>query len=114
MIAAGRLRYHRITIQNPVRTKDDDGNDILEFVNAFEAVPAEDKPLSVRDVIAAKAHDAQMKGRFVIRKRPGLRDDQRIISKGKAYDIAGWFPDPESGEDYVTAPYTEGTRKVGP
>lgn len=113
MLKAGDLRFHAITIQNPLNTKDSNGEDIRDWVTLYENVPAALRPVSVRDLIAAKANQSEIKGRFVIRNRAGLEDNQRVIYRGKAYDIAGWLPDPESGRDYVTAPYSEGVNQGG-
>lgn len=114
MLKAGDLRYHRIAIQNKVMTKDSNGEDIISWVDAFDVrTPAKDVPLSVNQLIAANATQSRVKGRFIIRKMAGLNDSQRIISNGVAYDIEGWFPDPESGQDYVTAPYFQGVSGGG-
>lgn len=113
MLKAGDLRYHVITIQNPLNTKDSQGEDIRDWETIYEDVPAALKPISVRDFMAAKVNQSEIRGRFVIRARPGLGGQQRVLYRGKAYDIEGWFPDPESGRDYVTAPYGEGVNQGG-
>jgi len=114
MLKAGDLRYHRITIQNKVLGKDSNGEDIVTWEDACDVrTPAKDVPLSVNQLISANATQSKVKGRFVIRKMNGLDDSQRVISNGKVYDIEGWFPDPESGQDYVTAPYFQGVTEGG-
>lgn len=113
MLKAGDLRYHQITIQSPVMTKDSQGNDIQDWEDLYIDVPAALKPLSVRDFMAASAQQSEVRGRFVIRARPYLDDNQRVIYKGKIYDIKGWLPDPESGQEYVTAPYGQGVNLGG-
>jgi SPP1 family predicted phage head-tail adaptor len=113
MIAAGEFRNHRITIQNPVFTKDENGSDIQTWETVYENIPAKKRPLSVNQFIAADAQQSEVRGHYVIRKMPGLRDDQRIIENGVIHDIKGWLPDPETGEDYVSAPYSEGVNRGG-
>lgn len=113
MLKAGDLRYHQITIQNPVMTKDSQGEDIQDWEDLYTNVPAALKPLSVRDFISADAQQSEVRGRFVIRSRPGLTHNQRVLYRGMAYDIKGWLPDPESGQEYVSAPYGQGVNLGG-
>jgi SPP1 family predicted phage head-tail adaptor len=113
MLKAGVLRHHRITIQVPVMTKDSNGSDIETWQNLYVDVPAQNIPLSVNQFMAAKASQSKIRGRFVIRNRPGLSARNRVIENGLAYDIEGWLPDPESGKEYVTAPYGQGVNPGG-
>lgn len=113
MLSAADLRYHVIDIQDPVMTKDSDGNDIQDWETVYPSVPAKVVPVSVNQMLAAKAVNSAVKGRFVIRARPGLRDNQRVIYKGEPYDILGWMPDPESGNEFVTAAYVARVNQGG-
>jgi SPP1 family predicted phage head-tail adaptor len=105
MLSAADLRFHVVDIQDPVLTKDSDGNDIQDWQTVFPNVPAKVIAASVNQLLAAKAVNSPMRGRIIIRARTGLRDNQRILYKGEPYDILGWMPDPESGNEYVTAAY---------
>lgn len=113
MLKAGDLRYHRLTIQVPVMTKDSQGSDIQEWETLYDKVPAKMVPLSVSQFISADAQQSKVRGRFVIRSRPGLEARHRVVTKGVAYDIEGWLPDPESGNEYITAPYGTGVNLGG-
>lgn len=114
MLKAGELR-HRITIQNRVLTKNSSGEDIEEWVDLYVDVPAAVKPLSVSQFIAASAVQSKIKGRFVVRFAPDLDNTikQRVIEDGVIYEIEGWLPDPDSGREYITAPYSMGVNLGG-
>lgn len=113
MLKAGDLRYHRITIQKSITTKDSQGSDIQDWETIYEDVPAKKVPLSANQFMAAQSQQSQIKGRFIIRSRSGLEGSDRVIEDGKAYDIFGWLPDPESGNEYITAPYGTGVNNGG-
>lgn len=115
MLKAGDLRHHRLTIQVSVMTKDSQGSDIQVWDTLYDNVPAQKVPLSVSQFISADAQKSKVKGRFVIRSRPGLDAEglYRVITKGLAYEIGGWLPDPESGQEYITAPYSTGVNLGG-
>jgi SPP1 family predicted phage head-tail adaptor len=113
MLAAAELARHRITIQRRVLTKDSNGEDIEDWEDVFIDVPAAVKPLSVRQFIAASAAQSAILGRFIVRYAPGLESTNRVVEDGIIYDISGWLPDPESGREYYTAPYTMGVNNGG-
>ena len=113
MLKAGDLRHHRITIQVRVLEKDSQGDDVWEWVNLYTGVPAAKVPLSVNQFMAAQAQQSRIKGRFVIRQRPGLDVKHRVLHNDLVYEIEGWLPDPESGREYITAPYGEGVNQGG-
>lgn len=113
MLSAADLRFHIITIESKINDKDDDGNDIERWVVVHKDLPAAVKPLSVRHFVNAQAQQSKIRGRFVIRDCPGLEDGQRVIHRGKIYEIEGWLPDPDSGIEYVTAPYGQGVNLGG-
>lgn len=115
MKPAGAYRHHRGDIQEEVNTKDTNGDDITTWETVAQNVPLGVRPLSVSQVLAAQATQSKVKGSFVMRKRPGFNYTvrQRIVCNGVVYDVQGWLPDPESGRDYVTAPYTQGVNSGG-
>lgn len=112
---AGKLR-HRIEIQQLQLLKDSNGADIEEWEMIFEDVPAEHHPLSVRDLMAAKASQSLIRGKFRIRYLPyldGLDAITRIVFKGKYFDVHEWLADKDSGVEYLTAPYGQGVNRGG-
>lgn len=112
MLKAGELR-HRIDIQQKLLTKDSNGNEIEEWESVYSEVPAAVRPLSVGQFIAASAAQSKIEGRFVIRYAPGLDATQRVVENGIVYDVHGWLPDPDSGLEYVTAPFSRGVNNGG-
>ena len=108
---AGTLR-HRIELQHSVDTQDSvTGEIIKEWVT--KAKPwARFEFLSVRDFMAGQANQSQISARVVIRHREDISHTDRIIYKGKIYDIEGILPDNDSGVEYLTIPVSEGVRHV--
>lgn len=91
--------------------KDSDGNDIVDWQNLFDTpIPAEKRDLSLREFISAQAGQSVIRGRFVIRRLSELegRDGAttRVLHKGIYYNVHGWMTDPESGNEYMTAPFS--------
>jgi SPP1 family predicted phage head-tail adaptor len=113
MLSSGDLRHHQITIQAPVLTKDSNGADIQDWEDVYENVNAKVVPLSVGQFIAASASQSKILGRLIIRSRPGLAANQRVLHRGQIYDIGEWLPDPESGHEFVTAPYSTHVNRGG-
>lgn len=112
MLKAGELR-HRIDIQSRILTQDSNGDNIEDWETLYPDVPAAVKPLSVGQFIAAGAAQSKIEGRFVIRYAPGLESTQRVVENGIIYDVHGWLPDPDSGLEYVTAPFSRGVNRGG-
>lgn len=106
-LAAGKLR-HRIKIQEPKESRTDTGDVLITWKDVAE-VWASVEPLSVREFIAGQAMKSQVTARIVVRYRPGLTAQMRILYRGKIYNPQGWLPDPESGLELLTAPCSEGT-----
>lgn len=106
-LAAGKLR-HRVTIQQAVETQNPDTGAVkVEWVLYAERW-AEYVAQSVREFIAAAAVQSEVKGRFTVRTDQGVTADMRVIHRGKAYQILGVMPDPDSGLEYMTLPVSEG------
>ena len=107
-IKAGRLR-HRVEIQARQQTQDPDTGEIIDsWVTAWPSVPAAIEPLSAREFIAAQAVQSNISARITIRYRDGLDASMRILHKGRVYNPAGWLADPVRGNEYLTAPCSEG------
>lgn len=108
-IAAGRLR-HRITIQRPISSQDlETGQVTTNWIAVAKNVAAAVEPVSVREFVAAQAMQSQVTARIVIRYRPGLTAQMRILHGAKIYNPAGFLSDTDSGLEYLTIPVTEGT-----
>jgi SPP1 family predicted phage head-tail adaptor len=107
----GKLR-HRITIQKPVTQQNPEtGQSTTNWVNVVQDIAAAIEPLSVREFVAAQAMQSQVTARIVIRYRPGLTAQMRILHGSRIYNPAGWLADPDSGLEYLTAPCSEGTNQ---
>ena len=102
---AGRLR-HRVKIEAPTQTQDPTtGKITTTWQTVVENLPAAIEPLSARDLIAAQSLQSKVSVRIVIRYRPGLTPNMRIIgSDGTVYKPVAFLPDAESGREYLTVP----------
>ena len=103
---AGTLR-HRLQFQSLLRYIDTAGDTVEAWVTDFE-VWGSVEPLSVREFLASQAVQSQVTARVVVRYRPGIVPTQRIVFRGKVYNIAGALPDKDSGLEYLTIPVSEG------
>jgi SPP1 family predicted phage head-tail adaptor len=104
----GRLR-HRITIQRPVTVQNaTTGQQSTSWTNVAQSIPAAIEPLSAREFIAANSMQSEITTRIVIRYRPGLKANMRILHGTKIYNVYAWLADPDSGLEYLTAPCSEG------
>lgn len=116
-LAAGRLR-HRVTFQRFAELLDSNGEVIqdpesgeiarawVDVVTAWTAI----EPLSGREFIASQAVQSKISGKFVNRE-PAVRDVDaacRGLHNGKIYQIEAKLPDPESGLEYVSMPFSQG------
>jgi SPP1 family predicted phage head-tail adaptor len=107
----GELR-HRITIQRPVMQQDPvTGELTTNWVAVATNIAAAIKPSSVREFVAAQAMQSQVTARIVIRYRPGLTAQMRILHGAKIYNPQGWLADPDSGLEFLTAPCSEGVNQ---
>jgi len=105
---AGDLR-HRIQFQRLVVGVDPETQEPLpETWVDVASVWAAIEPLSGREFIAAKAVQSEVVGRIIIRKRSDIKAAMRGLYRGQVYNIQGVLPDPKSGLDYLTLPYSEG------
>ncbi|MDT4809462.1 putative phage head-tail adaptor [compost metagenome] len=108
---AGRLR-HRVDIQDKVSTQDPQTGEMVDsWATVWPSVPAEIAPLSVKEFIAAQAIQSDLSARITIRYRAGLLPTMRILHNGRIYNQAGWLADPVRGNEYLTAPCSEGVNE---
>lgn len=111
---AGRLR-HRIVIEELAVTLDSDGDQVETWVPIGPALPAEIKPLSGRELIAAQAVQSKVATRIVMRYRPGfepLPHQMRAVHRATVYSIEAVIPDPHSGRQWMTLQCSSGVRHV--
>lgn len=106
-LAAGKLR-HRVTIQQQVETQNPDTGAVTVEWGLYADRWAEYVAQSVREFIAAAAVQSEVKGRFTVRTDEGITADMRVVHRGKAYQILGVLPDPDSGLEYMTLAVSEG------
>lgn len=110
-IAAGRLR-HRVTIQRPVYTQDQNtGAMTASWSDVADCVPAEIAPMSVKEFIASAAMQSQVTTRIVIRYMAGIDATMRIVHRDRIYNIHGVLSDVESGLEYLTLPCSQGVNE---
>lgn len=104
---AGRLR-HRVLLQRAVSTQSPiTGAPITQWVDVA-IVRAEVVAASAREFISAMATQSEVTTRITIRYRQGISNRDRILFRGKIYNIEGVLPDPVSGREYLTLPCSEG------
>lgn len=103
---AGKLR-HRVTIQAKALTQDPVSGAMAESWSDVATVWASVEPLSVRDLIAARAQQSEMTARVTIRYREIL-PTYRLLHRGKIYAVVDGLPDAMSGLEYLTIPVAEG------
>lgn len=106
-VAAGKLR-HRVRIERQVTVLDSFGQQSTGWT-LVAAVWAAVEPLSAREMIAASQVQSSVTARITIRYRADLLASDRIVFRGKTYNIAGVLPDAESGLEHITLPVSEGT-----
>lgn len=110
-LEAGKLR-HRIKIERPVITQDQNTGAPITTWQELATVWASIAPLSARDLIAAQAETSKIMGRITIRYRTDITDAMRLVheSKGDIYNIEGILADPDSGLEYLTIPVSLGVK----
>lgn len=106
---AGDLR-HRISIQRPELTQDQQTGEMLTTWREIAKVWAKVEPLSVREYIAAASVQSEVTTRITVRAAVAVDETCRIVYRGKTYNVEGVLPDPVSGRDYKTVPCSEGVR----
>lgn len=99
---AGKLR-HRITIEQLTNTQDPATGEIAESWTVFAAdVPAQVRPLSGREILAADAAQSGTRVEFVIRygNSVGVTSAMRVSHEGAKHNITEIVPD-ETLRDHV-------------
>lgn len=112
-LAAGDL-IHTIDIERPEKVQDlETGAQTVTWTPVIQNLPCAIKPLSVKDFIQSGALQSNVSVRIVFRYFHGLTNDMRFVGKsgpyiGQVFNPAGFFNDPESGMEYITAPCSTG------
>jgi SPP1 family predicted phage head-tail adaptor len=113
MLDAGRLR-HRVTFQARQNIQDPvTGETVIVWSDAWTNIAAAVEPLSAREQISAQAQRSEVSARIIIRALPGLTAQHRALHNGQIYNIEGVIPDPDSGQEWVTLPVSEGANDGG-
>jgi SPP1 family predicted phage head-tail adaptor len=104
-LAAGRLR-HWIDIEAPTQSQNPETGEIsTTWAKVARNVPCAIEALSARDYIAAQSIKRGVSVRIIIRYRPGMKTDMRLIgSDGTTYTPIAFLPDANSGREYLTVP----------
>lgn len=101
-IAAGRLR-HRVRVEDLVTVLDSNGASEEDWADVFgRLLPAEIKPLSGNELLAAAATQSKVTTRIVMRYRAQARARMRVVHRETLYNIEAVVPDPESGFTWMT------------
>lgn len=101
----GKLR-HRVSVQEKTQTQDPTTGEPLHTWKEVKKVWCEIVPLSAREFMAANATQSKIAGRITMRKNDFIAPDMRIVFRGQAMNVEGVLPDPESGNEYLTIPYS--------
>lgn len=111
MIQAGKLR-HRIVIQKPVITQDQNSGAYITNWQDADSVWCAIEPISAREFIASQVEDSKVTTRITIRYRADVNHSCRLYhaAKNKYYNIEGVLADKNSGLEYLTLPCSEGIR----
>lgn len=106
MLKAGRLR-HRIEIQVQQNAQGSIGQTVKVWVKLADTW-ADYVASSVREFEVSQEQKSELVGRFVLRYREDINNECRIIFRGKVFNVAGVFEDPDSALEYITVPVTSG------
>lgn len=94
MIPAGQLR-HRVTLQSKSVTRDAMGGEIVVWTDVATFVPAKVEALSGRALMAAQQAQSEVTARILLRYRPDIRNDWRILHRTDIYAIHALIPTPD-------------------
>lgn len=117
-LAAGRLR-HRVTFQRLVALLDSNGEEVQDPDSGVISKEWQDvatiwcaiEPLSGREFIASQAVQSKVSGKFIARKRTDIDANCRGVHNGTLYQVEAVLPDPESGLEYMTMPFSQGVNE---
>lgn len=105
---------HLVDIEEKTNTQDPSTGELTETWSILYAdVLCDIKPVSVREFIQSQAMQSQITARITIPFLEGLDASMRIVGvcgchAGKIYNPEGFLGDPVTGQEYLTAPCSEG------
>lgn len=112
-----KARIHLLDIQKKVQAQDPQTGALsISWVNVYSEVEASIEPLSVRAYMQSKAEQSDVSVRIEIGWMPGLDASMRLVGTcgchlGKIYNPAGLLEDPETGQEYITFPCSQGVNE---
>lgn len=108
---------HLVNIQQKTTAQDPvSGAPKETWANLYTGIFCDIKPLSVRDFIQSRAGQSEVTARIVLPYLPGLNATLRIVAQcgchaGRIYNPAGFLEDDQTGQEYITAPCSEGVNE---
>jgi SPP1 family predicted phage head-tail adaptor len=106
----GRLR-HLVSFQVPLVEVDSNGEATESWEDAFDGqqISASIEPLSGRELVAAQQVHSRVTTRIVVRYRPGILPEMRVVHRATLYNIEAIVPDADSGFRHATLLCYSGT-----
>lgn len=111
-LSAGKLR-HRVNIERPVETQDEDTGAVVVSWQYVATVWAAIEPMSAREFVASQTEFSKVDTRITIRYRNDILSNCRLYHAKKQiyYNIAGVLSDKDSGLEYLTLACSQGVRE---
>lgn len=109
-LQSGRLR-HFVTFQTPVVEVDSNGEATETWTDAFDGrqISASIEPLSGRELVAAQQVHSRVTTRIVVRYRPNILPEMRVVHRSVYYNIEAVVPDADTGYRHCTLLCYSGT-----
>ena len=108
---------HLVNIEQKTNTQDPVTGSITEsWAVLHENIYCDIEPLSVKDFIQSRAIQSDVTVRIKLPYLTGLTSDMRIVGQcgchsGKIYNPQGFLEDAITGQEYITAPCSEGVNE---
>lgn len=105
---------HLVDIEQQIQTQDSVTGEITIAWTAFKSgVFCDIAPLSVKDFIQSQSIQSDISVRIKLPYLTGLDASMRIIGKcgchlDKVYNPKGFLEDPDTGQEYITVPCSQG------
>lgn len=108
------MMIHLVDIEQKTESQNTTTGEVTDTWTVLHAdIFCDIKPLSVRDFVQSRAHQSEVTVRVVLPYLPGLDATMRLVGKcgchsGKIYNPSGFLEDDKTGQEYITAPCSEG------
>lgn len=108
------MMIHLVDIEQNTPTQDTTTGILTDSWSAvYQDIFCDISPLSVKDYLQSKAHQSDVSVRIKLPYLTGLSADMRIVGKcgchsGRIYNPEGFLEDPDTGQEYITAPCSQG------